>query len=610
MAEKKSKRERGRILTEVGWNKLDAALQSWEVLSGNKRTFERIGLEVQLDPGTVAKILKRREGADLSKIEQVFRAFKLSLNVADHAPLPLGMAKIADPNFVGREGAIADLNKLVNRDAKVIVIQARGGVGKTTLARKYLQQEFETVLEFPIVKETKDIASIESLIEEKLRQLGEEPGREFLVSIDRLKRKLQSDRIGILIDNLEPALDSAGKFIEPHRRYVELLRVLADPSVRSLTLITSRERLNEYSISVQPYLLRELSLEAWKRFFLNRFRIQNSEKKEFGDANVLALTNLQNAYGGNAKAMDILYGVILTDYAGDIAVYWDVNQHDLLIERALEDLVVGQFDRLERLDSDAYKLLCRMGCYRYQDVPTVPIEGLLCLLWNVPETRQRRVVKALQERSLVDYEDGEFWLHPVIRGEAIGRLRGSEDWETANRRAAEFWTVSIIIITVLNDVIRAFESYYHYVEIKDFEKAGDTILESRESLSAKSERLCYSFYKLGMFQNIAPTITLVIHKITSDYRLCGLYDLLGVLYRVSGEIHQAIEFSQKSIEIAEKILSEKSSDEIEVSKVNYWIVHALFNLGICNLNLWEIEEAIKVFERIQGLKIDHFIELI
>lgn len=122
-------------------------------------------------------------------------------------------------------------------------------MGKTTLARKYLQQEFDTFLEFPIAKETKDIASVESLIEEKLRQLGEEPGREFLVSIDRLKRKLQSERIGILIDNLEPALDSAGKLIETHRRYVELLRVLADPTVRSLTLITTRERLREPSIS-------------------------------------------------------------------------------------------------------------------------------------------------------------------------------------------------------------------------------------------------------------------------------------------------------------------------------------------------------------------------
>ena len=179
MAEKKAKRDRGRILSEAGWQKLDEALQQWEVQTDQRRTFEKIAAAATLDPGTVAKIFKRKEGADLSKIEQLFRAFQLQVEAIDHCPVPQGMAQSADPNFVGRAGAIADLNVLVERGAKVIVIQARGGVGKTTLARKYLQQEFGSFLEFPIAKETKDIASIESLIEEKLKQLGEEPGRSF-----------------------------------------------------------------------------------------------------------------------------------------------------------------------------------------------------------------------------------------------------------------------------------------------------------------------------------------------------------------------------------------------------------------------------------------------
>ena len=390
MAEKKAKRDRGRILSETGWQKLDEALQQWEMQTDQRRTLEKVAAEAGLDPGTVAKIFKRKEGADLSKIEQLFRKFQLNVEAIDHCPLPQGIAQSADPNFVGRTGAIADLNALVERGAKVIVIQARGGVGKTTLARKYLQQEFGSFLEFPIAKETKDIASIESLVEEKLKQLGEEPGREFLVSIDRLKRKLQGEAIGILIDNLEPALDSSGKFIEPHRRYVELLRVLSDPSVQSVTLVTSRERLYEPSVAVQHYLLNSLDVAAWEQFFQLRQLSPDAP----------SLAALHRAYGGNAKAMEIISSAIQTDHAGDVAAYWQANQDDLLIERALEDLVTQQFDRLQQLDQDAYNLFCRMGCYRYQDVPTVPIEGLMCLLWDVPEQRHRRIIKVLQ-RSFI-----------------------------------------------------------------------------------------------------------------------------------------------------------------------------------------------------------------
>lgn len=523
-------RQRGRILTETGWNKLDATLQAWEVEQDCKRTFERIAAETQLDPRTVAKIFKRKEGADLGKLERLFETFQLQLQAADHRLVPQGTVPIVDPSFVGRTQAIADLNRLIDRGTKVIVIQARGGVGKTTLARKYLQQEFESILEFSIAKETKDIASIESFIEEKLRQLGEEPGREFFVSLDRLKRKLQAERIGILIDNLEPALDAVGKLIEPHRRYVELLRVLADPSVQAVTLITSRERLNEHSIAVQHYLLEELSLEAWSQFFQHRFAFL-AASRDVLEVDHADLASLHKAYGGNAKVMDILCGAVLTDYSGNIKAYWQANQDDLLIERALEDLVVGQFDRLQQLDPDAYNLLCRMGCYRYQDVPTVPIEGLLCLLWDVPENRQRRVVRSLQERSLVEFEDGDFWLHPVIRGEAIDRLRTTVDSETANRKAARFWKERVEAVESVDEALKLLEAYYHYIEIEDFEEACKVISESRVSKYGSFENLGRSFYRLGLFDKIISLTELFLDKqefITPYYwRLYSCFGEMG-----------------------------------------------------------------------------------
>jgi hypothetical protein len=235
------RRDRGRILTDSGWRKLWDAI--YRELPDEKHTYAAISRQTDkslndratefVGSDTVGKILKRKEGADEAKIQHVFTAFGLILETRDHTSAQQMQVPPTDPNFVGRHKAIADLRELVNRTTRIIVIQARGGVGKTTLARRFLDQEFDQVIEFPIAKETKDIASIESLLEEKLRQLGEEPGREFLVSCDRLKRKLQNERIGILIDNLEPALDAAGKFIEPHRRYVEVLRILSDPSVQS-----------------------------------------------------------------------------------------------------------------------------------------------------------------------------------------------------------------------------------------------------------------------------------------------------------------------------------------------------------------------------------------
>lgn len=543
-------RERGRILTSDGLSRLQQAVRAWELDHEVRCTQERIKeltsrvKEGGLDPATIRKIFKAKDGVDPESIRCLFTTFGLQLDEAD---LVASARLQADPNFVGREGAIADLKALANRDVKLIVIQARGGVGKTTLARKYLQQEFGSFLEFPIAKETKDIASIESLIEEKLRQLDEEPGREFFVSLDRLKRKLQNERIGILIDNLEPALDAAGKFIEPHRRYVELLRVLTDPTIQSVTFVTSRERLNEYSISVQHYLLEDLSLESWKQYFQNRSQLfAFSEDLE----NESALATLHKAYGGNAKAMDILCGAILIDYSSNIEAYWQANQDDLLIERALEDLVVGQFDRLQQADSDAYKLLCRMGCYRYQDVPTVPIEGLLCLLWDIPKNRQKRVVKAVQERALVEFANGEYWLHPVIRGEGLGRLRKEDSWKIANQEAAKFWTKSIKEIKTIVDALTAFEAYYHYVDVSDFEEAGKVILTRRPSQwheFNEGQRLDGGFHRLGLVKQMTSAVLQVVKNVDSEILLHRLYRSLSRAYRLMGDTYEGIEYCELSI---------------------------------------------------------------
>jgi hypothetical protein len=89
------------------------------------------------------------------------------------------------------------------------------------------------------------------IVDEWLKQyFQEEPGREFGITLIRLNKHLQNRRVGILIDNLEPVLDKHGKFIQNHSRYLELLKILADTTVQSFTIITSRECLFDDRIDV------------------------------------------------------------------------------------------------------------------------------------------------------------------------------------------------------------------------------------------------------------------------------------------------------------------------------------------------------------------------
>ncbi len=365
--------------------------------------------------------------------------------------------------LLGRDVDRQKLEELRNQ-YKIVLIKAGAGVGKSTLAQEFLKMHFQKVIEINLALSVDENVPASERLPAILKELNQEISNSFALNLDCLKKRLldrNQPSVAFLIDNLEPALDNNFRFLEKLNNYEALLSVLGDRDVFSFTLITSRRSLIAQRVKVHEYLLDGLDIKAWWQYFHD---CENGADSE-------ALLQMHDAYKGNAKAMDILQSTIKSRFNGNIGAYWSQYKDALLADSELETLISVEMDWLRDNQPDAYKLLCRMGCYRYQDVKTVPFEGLICLLWDVHESQRIGVINYLSKTSLIEVK-GEYYLHPAIRNATKFRLMENKvDWETANKKAAFFWLDTSLPIESSSDAIRQIEFFEHYYCISAWEEA-------------------------------------------------------------------------------------------------------------------------------------------
>ena len=511
-------------------------------------------------------------------------------------PIPESIPELTTLEFIGRDRDLTNLANL-NRQAKIVLIKAGAGVGKSTLAREFLQTQFKKVIRIEMGLESGNVTPAEEKVSQILRKdFDEEPSRDFGINLDILREKLadRANPIGVLIDNLEPALDENYRFREKLRGYDALLAVLGDRDVCSFTLITSRRSLIATRAKVHEYLLKGLDITAWRQYFHD---CENGVDSE-------SLMQMCVAYNGNAKVMDILHGAIKNRFDGNIAAYWNRYKDALLADSELETLISVEMDWLRDNQPDAYKLLCRMGCYRYQDVKTVPFEGLICLLWDVPESRQNWVVDYLSKTSLIEAK-GEYCLHPAVRYKAKFQLTDNEiDWEIANQKAAQFWEEQVKTIEIIDDALKAFESYHHYLAINNPNAACETITRERECRWEKhieedgrlGEPLGYSYLRLGLLESITVATQAVLPRTDKQLILARACNLLGDLLWLTGKPYIAISYHEKTHGIA----LNRHNEYPKFKRLHY---SSLLNRGLCYLSLWEVEKAHNFFLDLQNVSL-------
>ncbi|MEO1589960.1 MAG: NB-ARC domain-containing protein, partial [Cyanobacteria bacterium J06632_22] len=512
------------------------------------------------------------------------------------------------PHFLGRQAACDTLDTLVAQH-RLVVIQGEGGLGKTTLAQTYLNTlGCSRVLELMMAKEAVNISPVERVVEEWLRQdFDEEPGLDFGVTLDRLRRHLRREQIGILIDNFEPALDAHGQLVGHHRRYVELLRVLADPAVQSVTLVTSRDRICEPGIRAYHYRLPGLSQETWQQFFA-------AHGVSLGSAShgsPSPLMRLHRTYGGNAKAMEILCCTVQSDYDGDLASYGQVNGPEALVEMDLQNLIDSQVDRIQQLDPSAYQLLCRLGCYRFQTVTQLPLAALTVQLPAVPASQRHQAIASLRNRSLLETQKGRYWLHPAVQAVVVDRLT-DDARRDAHRSAAQYWLEQRQQITTLPEALQALEAFYHYRSIGDDAAAAGVLLRSYHNQWQQYLPLASHLYRMGLLQPIVEAIGEVLPRLQDSDQTCELYNILGDVHWIKGEIGAAIACQQRTLATTAKLLAASASFSPAASdpsegpsgavRRQYYLkmlnIDSHLSIGFYTLDRWELAAAKAGFERV------------
>ena len=592
----------------------DVAAQLWRVLS------EALGERITKGNyrSRLKYWLKRAKHKVVTKLvspsAHVFP--RQDVQVAERPPSPVPTL----PYFLGRQSACATLDAL-RAQHRLIVIQGEGGLGKTTLAQTYLHGlGCGRVLELMMAKETANISPVERVVEEWLRQdFEEEPGLDFGVTLDRLRRRLRQEPVGILIDNFEPVLDANGQLVAEHRRYVELLRVLADPAAQSITLLTSRDRICEPGIRAYHYRLPGLSLATWQAFFTGQGVAEGSDSTQ--------LATLHRTYGGNAKAMEILCSTVQSDYAGDLVSYGQVNYGgqvnvgvvncaDTLVETDLKNLINSQVNRLQQLDPFAYRLLCRLSCYRFQTVAQLPLAAVTSQLPAVPAAQHHQAVVSLRNRSLLETHKGSYWLHPAVRAVVIERL-SDDEWQTANRAAARFWLSQRQQITTVQAALEALEAYYHYRSIDDAPAAASVLLHSYYNQWQQHLPLASHLYRMGLLQPIVEAMGEVLPRLQASAQTSELYNILGDVHWIKGEIVAAIACQQRTLATTETLLAaEPESNALtaifppdqpfeERARRRYYLkmlnVDSQLSMGFYRLDLWELTAAKAQFEQVVRL---------
>jgi hypothetical protein len=327
--------------------------------------------------------------------------------------------------FYGRTAELATLKQwIVQNRCRLVVLLGMGGIGKTALAVRSIQQVQDN-FEYVIWRSLRNAPPVKELLTNLIRFLSRQqqvnlPETELIPFlfhqqqvnlpetvdslISYLMEYLRSSRCLLVLDNGESILRSgerAGRYRSGYEGYGQLLRRVADEQHQSCLLLTSREKpIGLTAKEGETLPVRSLQLtglaqaEAQEIFKAKGFVSAEDESRK-----------LIEFYHGNPLALKIAATTIQSLFDGDIYIFLAQGR---VVFGDIWDLLDQHFNRLSALEKQVMYYLAI-----YREWVTLPQ-----LLEDIgPIVSYRELLEALgslQQRSLIENQSGSFSLQPLI----------------------------------------------------------------------------------------------------------------------------------------------------------------------------------------------------
>jgi WD40 repeat protein len=320
-------------------------------------------------------------------------------------------------HFFGREKVLGELKQWIADDHyQLIALLGIGGIGKTTLAAKVIEQ-VQDKYKYIFWRTLQNAPSLESIIGSCILFLSDQKQfdlpKDVEEQISLLVKCLCKNRSLIILDNFETILQPGirlDQYQNGYEGYGRLIQRLGEVQHQSCLLITSREKPKEIvSLEGKTSHVRSLQLLGLEQ--LEAREILHDQGLLGSDEEWVSLVHL---YAGNPLALKLVAEPVRELFGGSISRF--LKEKEAVVS-SIHTLLDQQFKRLSGLEQEImYWLAIEREAITLNDLRADVVR-------KVPKRDLLNALESLQRRSMIETGDSAcFTLQPAVMEYSIGRL--------------------------------------------------------------------------------------------------------------------------------------------------------------------------------------------